>query len=164
MSVKRMASTLLFSLNVTIWGRNAAARILWGPQPQFMVHCWELYRSHSIPHSGWEETVSKQRLCFLGKKRMLACCVVDETLQPGPLIANTKTRFAWLIWSFITQEWKFILLAVMVITQLLLCCVLKWDFSANNATFASHLLQENTVNNGRQKLMGNKTKAKHNVE
>lgn len=44
---------------------------------------------------------------------------VDEMLQPGPLIANTKTRFVWLIWSCITHEWKFVLLAVTVTTQLL---------------------------------------------
>lgn len=98
--------------------------------------------------------------------KMASICVLraDETLQPGPLIANITTRFAWLIWSFITQEWKFIWLAFMVITQLLHCRVLKWEFSVNNDTFAPHLLQEDAVNSSRKILMRNKTEVKHNVE
>lgn len=51
----------------------------------------------------------------------------------------------------------------MVITQLLHCRILKWDFSINAATFASHLLQENRSYCSREIQMS-ETKVKHYVE
>ena len=51
----------------------------------------------------------------------------------------------------------------MVITQLLLRCVSKLDFSVNNATFASHLLQQDTANGSREIQMRGGGKKQHKV-
>lgn len=70
-------------------------------------------KAHPISHSRTHRNSCASRAASIARLH------VDEMLQPGPLIANTKTRFVWLIWSCITHEWKFVLLAVAVTTQLL---------------------------------------------
>lgn len=111
-------------------------------------------KPHSISHWGARRNSCASRAASAARLH------VDGMLQPGPLIANTKTRFVWLIWSCITHEWKFALLAVAVTTQLLYWRV--WE----NGVFQSimpHLLhiysrQKKKERNKKKKNTGSKCK------
>lgn len=88
-------------------------------------------KAHPISHSRTHRNSCASRAVSTARLH------VDEMLQPGPLIANTKTRFVWLIWSCITHEWKFVLLAVAATTQLL-----RWRLWENGVlqSIMPHLL------------------------